>query len=224
MPSTQMIRTEDREVLRTRFRELVDPVRLVVATDRDGCQFCEQTRQLVEEVAALSPKIELELVDGLEDPRTRTLGIDKLPAIALLRGGAEPRDTGIRFYGIPSGYEFGTLVEDVLLVSRGEPDLAPATREWLDRLDEPLHLQVFVTPTCPYCPAAVLLAHRLALASPKVRADMVEAMEFPDLAERYRVMGVPRTVVDEQTAVEGAVPEAHLLDQMKRALARSRAA
>ena len=219
-----MIAERDRAELRGRFAEMAEPVRMVVVTDRDGCQFCRQTRQLAEEVAALSPQIELELIDGLDAPAAQAYGIDKTPAIALVQGGAEPRDTGIRFFGIPSGYEFGTLVEDIVAVSNGEPELAASTREWLDRLDEPLHLQVFVTPTCPYCPAAVLLAHRLALASPKVSADMVEAMEFPELAERYRVMGVPRTVIGELTAVEGAVPEAHLLDQMKRALARSRAA
>lgn len=219
-----MITERDRAELRVRFAQMDGPVRVVVVTDDDGCQFCRQTRQLAEELAALSPRIELELVDGLDDPRAATHGIDRTPAIALLRGGAEPVDTGIRFFGIPSGYEFGTLVEDILLVSRGEPDLSPETREWLDRLDEPLHLQVFVTPTCPYCPAAVLLAHRLALASPKIRADMVEAMEFPELVDRYRVMGVPRTVIDERVAVEGAVPESHLLEQMKRAAARLRVA
>lgn len=89
----------------------------------------------------------------------------------------------------------------------------------MDRLQRPLHLQVFVTPTCPYCPRVALLAHRLAQASPRIRADMVEVLEFPDLAERYRVHGVPRTVINEVVAIEGAVPEAVLVARLQEAAA-----
>jgi glutaredoxin len=89
--------------------------------------------------------------------------------------------------------------------------LQPATHQFLERLTAPLHLQVFVTPSCPYCPRAVVLAHRLAYASPYVTADAVEVTEFPDLRDRYHVMGVPRTVIDGVVSVEGAVPEGMLL-------------
>jgi alkyl hydroperoxide reductase subunit AhpF len=129
------------------------------------------------------------------------------------------RDTGIRFFGIPAGHEFSSLVDAVVAASRAEPKLAPPTAAWLSALDRPLHLQVFVTPTCPYCPRAVTLAHRLALASPHIRADMVEATEFPELAERYEVMGVPRTVINDAIAVEGAVPEDYLLSALQEAVA-----
>jgi len=73
---------------------------------------------------------------------------------------------------------------------------------------------VYVTPTCPYCPRAVLLAHKLALASDLVTADMVEATEFPHLANKYHVYGVPRTVINEVIHIEGAVPEGALLPQL----------
>jgi alkyl hydroperoxide reductase subunit AhpF len=79
-------------------------------------------------------------------------------------------------------------------------------------------MQVFVTPTCPYCPQAVVLAHKMAAASPLVRADMVEAQEFPHLATKYQVMGVPRTVINETTHVEGAAPESMVLGKLREAV------
>lgn len=230
------IRESDRTALRRRFGALTQPVRLLVVIEQDDCQFCSHTADLVRELASLDAHIQVEVIDRAEQPqRAQRYGIDKTPAIAVLAATiafastagagstdrADPdagfRDTGVRFFGVPLGYEFSTLVEAVIGASRGETGLAPETQRWLESLDRPLHLQVFVTPTCPYCPRAVNLAHRMALASPHVRADMVEATEFPDLADHYQVMGVPRTVINESTAVEGAVPERSLLAYLKQA-------
>lgn len=77
-----------------------------------------------------------------------------------------------------------------------------------------MKLQVFVTPTCPYCPRAVVLAYRLALASPQISAEGVEVTEFPDLGDRFAVMGVPKTVIDELIHIEGAVPEGVMLEKL----------
>lgn len=201
------------------FEKLSGPVKLLVFTQGEGgaveCDFCAETRQLVEEIAALSDKITLEVRDFVADSAlAEQYRIDKIPAIAILGGGAEPKDYGIRLYGIPSGYEFSTLIEDILMVSGSDPALQPGTLEELKRLKEPVHIQVFVTPTCPYCPRAVTLAHKLALASDLVTADMVEATEFPHLANKYHVFGVPRTVINEKIHIEGAVPEAMLVQRM----------
>jgi glutaredoxin-like protein len=216
-----LLKERERQILKTHFADLDAPVRLLVFAEATGCEYCHETRQLVEEVADLSDKIELEILDRAAEPeKALAYGVDKTPAIVVLSSGTEPRDTGIRFFGIPSGYEFTTLVDDIVRVSRKQAELASETRDWLATLDRPLHLQVFVTPTCPYCPRAVTLAHRLALASPLIRADMVEASEFPELADRYGVYGVPRTVINETVAVEGAVPEAYLLDYLKEAAAQ----
>ncbi|MEW6568358.1 MAG: hypothetical protein AB1449_09385 [Chloroflexota bacterium] len=105
-------------------------------------------------------------------------GIDKIPALAIRRDGPRPKDIGIRFYGIPSGYEFGTLIEDILMLSRRDPGLEPETLGELSRLTSLVHIQVFVTPTCLYCPQAVHLAHQVALASDLITADMVEGRSF----------------------------------------------
>jgi glutaredoxin-like protein len=140
--------------------------------------------------------------------------IDEAPAIAVLGDESGRRDFGIRFYGSPAGYECATLIEDTRMVSRGTGDLSPATIDGLRHLSLPLHLQVFVTPTCPYCPRAALLAHKLAVASDLVTADAIDATEFPELADRYHVHGVPRTIVNDSVHVEGAVPEAMLMAEL----------
>ncbi len=211
-----LIRDEDKKTIREEFAEkLVAPVRLVMFTQEIECQFCAETRQIVEEVAALSDKITAEIYNFVTDKdQAEAYGIDKIPAIAII--GAQ--DYGIRFYGIPSGYEFSSLFEDIIDVSRGESGLLEPTKKALAHLKEPVHIQVFVTPTCPYCPMAVRLAHRLALESDLVRADMVEAMEFPQLAIKYRVQGVPRSVINETIHQEGAAPEPLFMMKMMEGL------
>jgi glutaredoxin-like protein len=188
-------------------------------TQEFECQYCAETRQLVEEVAALSDRVTAEIYDFVADEEVATeYGIDKIPAVAVMGN----QDHGIHFYGIPSGYEFTSLLEAIQAVSKGNPELSEETQSYLSKLVEPVHMQVFVTPTCPYCPQAVVLAHRMALASPMVRADMVEAQEFPYLSTKYQVMGVPRTVINETTHIEGAAPESMVLEKLREALAMER--
>jgi glutaredoxin-like protein len=164
--------------------------------------------------------ITLEVYDFVADKEIAGhYNIDKIPATIIMAGGDETKDFGIRYYGIPSGYEFSSLIHDILMVGGEAPVLSETTRQWLADLTEPIHIQVFVTPTCPYCPPAVLLAHRLAMASDLVTADMVEATEFAHLSIKYNVMGVPRTVINEDIHIEGAAPEAMLLARMREALA-----
>ncbi len=194
---------------------LAGPVRLAMFTQETECQYCEETRQLVEELAALSDQVTAEVYDFASDKaQAEALGIDKVPAIAVL--GAQ--DYGVRFYGIPAGYEFASLLNAIQTVAEGEAALSAATRDALQKLDQPVHVQVFVTPTCPYCQTSVIIGHQMAIASPFVRADMVEATEFPHLAVKYHVMGVPRTVINERVHIEGAVPEEMVLQKVFEAL------
>lgn len=215
-----LLKEEDRQHLIQEFAALQQPVKIVVFTQEFECQYCRETRQIAEELADLSTLISLEIHDFVEDKEiAEQYNVDKIPATILMLDGDSPKDYGIRYYGIPSGYEFSSLVEDVLMIGAGDAGLSPDTEQWLAGLDQPLHLQVFVTPTCPYCPRAVLLAHQLALASDLISADMVEATEFPQLSMKYNVMGVPRTVINETVYQEGAAPEALILAKMQEALA-----
>lgn len=197
--------------------DLKKPVRLIAFTQEIECGYCEQNNELVKEVSELSDKITYEIHDFVKDKETgERYKIDKIPAIVVA---TDEKDYGLRFFGIPSGYEFVSLIESIKLVSTGLHELAPATVEKMSALKTPVHIQVFVTPTCPYCPRAVVLAHKLAYVSDTIRSDMIEAIEFPHLANRYNVMGVPRSVINEKDFIEGAVPEAVLVDKVLESIA-----
>jgi glutaredoxin-like protein len=208
---------DTQQQVRELLAALKSPVTLQLFTQEFECGYCRETRQIAEEIAELSDLITLRVNDFMTDKElAQSLAVDKIPATLVL--GEGDQDYGIRFYGIPSGYEFTSLLEAILLVGTGSFELSQGTLSFLDGLEEPLHMQVFVTPTCPYCPQAVTLAHMLAFASGKIKADMVEVTEFPHLGQRYQVMGVPRTVINEDTYIEGAVPEQMLLEKLKAAV------
>lgn len=207
---------ETQQQVREIMAAIKSPVTLKMFAQDFECDTCSGTRQIIEEVAELSDLVSVEVHDFLADADlAASLGVDKIPAIVVLGEGG--RDHGIRFFGIPAGYEFTSLIEAIVLVGTGNSALEDSTRQFLGALQTPLHLQVFVTPTCPYCPPAVMLAHQLAYASNKVTADMVEVTEFPHLGQKYSVMGVPRTVINEHTYLEGAAPEQMLLEKLKAA-------
>ena len=214
-----LLADKDRKYLKEKFQTLHQSVKLVVFTQEMECEYCRETRELAEELSKLSDKINVEVIPfDPEGEAAQRYRVDKIPAIALIADGEKPVDYGIRFYGIPSGYEFSTLIEDILMVSAGDTGLTPKTKAALAQLTKPVHLQVFITPTCPYCPRAVHLAHQMAMESPQIRADMVEAIEFPHLSNKYHVMGVPRTVINDDYHIEGAAPEGMVLAKLLEAL------
>jgi glutaredoxin-like protein len=205
--------------LRQEFERLVNPVRLAVFSQTLADPGSEQVRRLVEELGALDQRLSVESYNFILDQQAvDALRIARIPALAIL--GAET-DYGIRFYGLPSGHEFGTLVDAVLDVSSGDSGLGPETREALGALTQPVHLQVFSTPTCPYCPQAVRMAFRFALESNMISADGVEITGYPDLARRYGVSSVPKTVVGDEIEFVGSGPESLLLQHVRDAAAKA---
>jgi glutaredoxin-like protein len=135
--------------VRKTLADMTGPVKLVMFTqssDALECEMCAETRMLIEEIAALAPagKLAVEVHDFLTDTAVKeAYRVDKIPALAVV--GA--KDYGIRYYGIPSGYEFSSLMDDILTVSRGDTGLSAATRAALAKVNKPIHIQVYVTPT-----------------------------------------------------------------------------
>ncbi len=139
-----LLNEEIRKDVASMLADIKTPVTLKMFTQEEDCQYCKETRELVEEVAALSDHISVEVYDFDADKLAAAeLGIDKVPAVAVV--GA--KDYGVRLYGIPSGYEFGTLIEDIKMVSAGESGLSEATRATVAGLTQPVRIQVFTTPT-----------------------------------------------------------------------------
>lgn len=204
------------------FEQMKEPVQILFFGSQDNCEYCTDTRQLLEEVAGIDEKVSLDFYDIKENAdMAAKFNVERVPAIVIAaKDGDQVTDFGIQYSGIPAGHEFGTLINDIVLVSGRDSGLSAEAREYLKNLDKPLHLQVFVTPTCPHCPRAVLLAHQMAMENPAmIRAEGVEATEFPELANQFNVRGVPQTVINAgMGTVVGAMPEKNLLAEIMRAV------
>lgn len=210
-----MLSSRDQAAIRERLAELQQPVVIKFFEASLGCPTCPEIRSLLRQVAELSDLLTLEVHNlYVDEEEAKKFRIDRAPAIVLTDGSR--KDYGVRFYGAPSGYEFTTLLEDIRMLASGDSGLSAATKSRLAELKQPVDLKVFVTPTCPYCPAAVRLAHRFAFESPLVTSSMIEATEFPEWAARFHVYGVPKTVINDSDvhSVEGAVPEEVLLERL----------
>jgi glutaredoxin-like protein len=207
-----LIPDEHKEHLRNELSEkLVNPVRIIMFSQELECQFCAQTRQLINEFATLSDKIKVEIYDFVANAdKAKEYGIDKVPALAIVG----EKDYGLRFYGLPYGYEFQTLIEAVVDVSRGKTDISDKTREVLKEVKTPVHIQVFVTLTCPHCPFVASTAYKFAIENSMIKADIIDASEFPQLAIKYAVMGTPKTVINEKVDFIGAFPEDLFLEHV----------
>jgi alkyl hydroperoxide reductase subunit AhpF len=135
--------------IREAFTNLKEPVVILFFGSRENCDYCDDTRQLLDEVVAIDEKLTLNMYDIDTDHEVAKLyHVDKTPGIVIAaKNGDQIIDLGIQYSGIPSGHEFSTLIQDILLVSGRDSGLNPQSREYLKNLQKLLHLQVFVTPT-----------------------------------------------------------------------------
>lgn len=139
-----LLNAEIRKDVQQALAGVKTPVTFKVFTQEMECQYCKETRELVQEVAALSDKLSVEVYDLVKDQAiAESLGVDKVPAVAVIG----KKDYGIRMFGIPSGYEFGSLIESIKLVSDGESGLSAETKKQVAKLTKPVKIQVFITPT-----------------------------------------------------------------------------
>jgi glutaredoxin-like protein len=196
---------DKKELLRNDFKmRLVDPVKIVMFTQEMECRYCNETRRLAEELATASDKITTEVYDFVKDQaKAKELGIERIPALAIIG----KRDYGVRYYGIPYGYELQTIIEAIINVSKGQTDLSEKTKAVLKDVKTPVNIKVFVTLTCPHCPGAAAIAHKLAIECDLIKADVIESSEFPDVALKYNVIGVPKIVINDKVDFMGEFNE-----------------
>lgn len=196
--------------------KLGDRVNLLYFTQEMECGICKDIHEFLNEFASLSDRIGLTTFDFVKDrDKAEHYKIDKIPAILLLD--KNDNDTGIRFFGLPGGYEINSFIQGLMEVSGVKEPLSPSAAEMIKKIDRDVHIQVFISLTCPYCPAAVSAAHRIALENPRVRADMVDAGVFPQLAVKYNVSSVPKTIINEKIEIIGAEPIEKLIETAAKA-------
>lgn len=205
-----LLKDKDKKYLEDEFKKhLKNEVTLYVFTSEDDCQYCDQTIQIAQELEETSELIRVEKL-GLDSDKAKSWGIEKAPTtVVTLKGDEHAR---VKYIGIPMGYEFSSLVEDIRRMSRNDPELEPAVQKKLEGVDKPVKIQVFVTPTCPYCPRAVGTAHKFALANKNITGEMVEATEFPAWADEMGVSSVPHIVINGDVQFVGAYPDENFVD------------
>jgi len=211
-----LISASDQQRLREVFAEMPRPVRLLFFTQTLGCETCLPTKQILDELPGLSEKISIDEVNFVLEPdKAKQYAIDRVPAIAIVgqTETGDERDSNIRFLGAPAGYEFMSLIQAVLLVGGRPSILSEESLKRVAAVATPTTMHVFTTPTCPHCPRAVAVAHEMAFANPNITAFAVEATEFPDLARKYAVTGVPKTVVNDSVEILGALPPDAFVEQ-----------
>jgi glutaredoxin-like protein len=224
-----MIPLKDQEYIRQKFaQELFGPVKVDFFTERElglsvpgkqPCELCKPTREMLQELSSLSEMISLR-VHYLEDrpEEARKFVVERVPAIVLRGASRSDGETPFyKFYGMPGGTEFPGFIETISDVSRSEVLLSEESVKALVKLNDEVSVRVFVTPTCPYCPGMARLAHQMTMVNPKVRSEVIEVQEFPDLGERYQVRAVPLTVINDSVAIAGMVPEQQLIEQVVKA-------
>ena len=139
-----LLKDKDKNKVTNAFKQITNDVTIVMFTQEFECPHCEMTRTLLEEVSNLSDRITLEVHDFVADKELATQhGVDKIPATVLVG----EKDYGMRFYGVPAGYEFNVLVQDIRDVGKRDPNLPDMVRSELAAVDQPVHLQTIISPT-----------------------------------------------------------------------------
>ena len=195
---------KDKEYLKGEFdKHLSEEVKIQVFTG-PNCQYCNVATAIAKEVSELHDRITFE-EHAIGGELAKEYGLEHAPAVVITDGAKY--GGRIRYIGLPSGYEFSSMVEDIIDVSRRITEVSDEVRAQLDMIDKPVRIQIFVTPTCPYCPRAVRTAHRFAILNEHIIGEMVEAVEFPEWANKWNVQSVPHILINEDVQFIGAYPD-----------------
>ncbi|MCK4505903.1 MAG: thioredoxin family protein [Candidatus Aegiribacteria sp.] len=210
-----LLSSDDSKQVSKLFDMLETDVNVRVYTQKLNCPTCSDTDMILKELDTLSDKLKVSFLNPITDrEKAEKDGINRTPAI-LISDGTHSR---VKFYGAPSGYEFSSLLTCIVDAGGSGEPLTEDTTNFLDGLETDLNMQVFVTPTCPHCPGAAVLASRMASYSDKVNSTVIEANEFPELSAEFKVQGVPRTVINENLYAEGSIPESMMIQALQKAL------
>ncbi len=204
-----------REQVREMFTGILNTVTAHLFLEERNCLYCNDVKDMVEQLAELSEKIHIvEHRGALTSDEAKEMGVEYHPAIVL--HGTDKYN--IKFYGIPAGHEFGALVNSIIDVSTGTAPLPPDVIEDIKAIDKPINIKVFVTPQCPYCPNMTRLAHQAAILNPLITSEMIESLEFQELTAKYEVFGVPKTVINETTMIDGLSPVEMFVEKLFEAI------
>jgi glutaredoxin-like protein len=202
----------DREMLtRALSRGMRDEVRLVLFIDETAVS--KELLEFANALASITPKITLEAhnADGGKNQKLKDMKIEHWPAMILTKDDFDR----IRYYGIPLGYELPAIVDGLVDLSNMRTPLSPKAKAALATVRRKANIKVFVSVTCPYCPAVARHAYRGAIESPKVTAEIIDVQTFPDLAARHSVMGTPKIVLNDNLDLAGQIGDVEFFEKLR---------
>ena len=203
-----LIREEDRRFLTKQFRKkLKKPVTLIVFTSSDKeCTYCEKTVEVMDGISSLSEKIKTMKYSFENDKgMVEKYQVKRYPAIIVTSDNME--DGRVVFYGLPSGYEFGSFIESIESVSTGEPEIADKAKEIILGIVEPVKISVYITPSCQYCPRTSTIVNKFAILNHNIRSEIVEILEFRNEDKIKSIEKVPYINVNDRVEVIGTHTE-----------------
>lgn len=194
----------DMGTVEQKFSALKDNIKLIFFARESECVHCGEARRLFERLASITQKIEFEAYNfAINAEKAKEYGVFAVPSLAII--GA--KDYGVRYYGYPKGMELLNFIDDLVYISRGENLLSQSANDHLRQVQKNIQLKLFFSASCPHSMIAAKLALKLAVASERVRVDLIDALEFLDTAEKYHVRGIPLTVVNEKQSFYGALDD-----------------
>ena len=184
----------DMGTVETKLSFLKNDVTLLFFTRETDCAHCSVAGNLFKRIASVTQKITFESYNfAINREKDREYRIFAVPALAVI--GA--KDYGIRYYGHPRGPELNNFLDDIVYISRGENSLSPVVARKLQKLDKRTDLKIFISPDCPYSLPVAKMGLALAVTSDFISTDIIDAVGFLEISEKYNVRGIPLTVVKE---------------------------
>ena len=192
-------------------KNLKGEVNLTLFIDSDDdCEYCKKTAQLLKELSGISEKLKLDVNNIVkEKEKARKLGIDKSPGLLLSSNGKKMK---LYYFGIPAGYQFAALLDDIIDLSNNRTRLAETTKIRLREIKNPIEISVFVSISDELCPGAVRIAHQFAMENDKIWASMIDAEQFTELAIHNTVTKVPKVVINGIVTFEEPLSEKEFLE------------
>lgn len=210
-----LINQDIRKQLEVVFSEMKKDVTIAVFTKEGLCPTCDETLSFMKEIEDISAHIHFEHLDLDKDAeRAAAYNVTMVPSIVLLD--EAKTYVGIKFNGIPAGHEINSFLPAILSVSGAGEGLPEALKERISGLDKPVNIKVFVTLSCPHCAGAVQKAHALALESPFIDAEMIEAQTFDILSTHFNVSSVPLVVFNDDKRFVGNQPIEVFIEEIER--------
>lgn len=215
----RILSDDDIEIIEKEYwSKLIDPVEIIYINSNSEdptCQYCTLIKELYNEITNRSSKLVLKEIMFENDPEISAKYNVDTPPVTILIG---KNKGAIKYYGIPAGQEFPSFLEAIVMISTGKHELSNKLTEEIMKIDKPVNIKTFVTPSCPYCPVMVFTSYQFAMINEYIESEGWEVTEFPTVSARYDITAVPKIVVNDEVEWEGLVPPEYLLERIKEAL------